>query len=144
MKKLKGKITISRPRGSGDQMATIEIIDQLSGCVAVGVEMPLQEFADALMGAGHVECDIEFNDSGVVGKKREVKRETVYIRGNRQSKDRAANVAAAFGKFEVDGWEGRRDDVENFHRRVSGSPPPGMDGEFYNVTFIRFVDPPPE
>lgn len=45
-------------------------------------------------------------------------------------------VAAALAPYEVDGWQGRSEDLFNGHRRVPGKPPR------YRVSFHRFVPRP--
>lgn len=75
MKKINGKITISR-RFSGDEdYMSISLKDDTSSVAICNVEMGLVEFARALTGLGYVDCDIDLYDTyEKAGKKLIVKR----------------------------------------------------------------------
>lgn len=138
MKTLKGNITISRPhRSDGLKTVEIRVLDASSGCEAISIVVPLDGFAEALMGLGHIACEYELNDSGVIGKTHEHK--TVIIKipdGEYNQKKRLAVIKLACAAIEVDGWKARYGDAENFHRRHGSN----IDGTAnYSVTFDRFV-----
>lgn len=144
MKKLQGKITISRPRGGheqpGEGRVSIRVEDEISGCVACEIEVPLVEFIEALF-CGYRQCTISLNDSGVLGKKREL-REIVVPRppigtGNSRSGRRNDETALKWIQKHAaheltDGWEPHHpQDVFNSHLWT--------DGDMVRVGLIRFV-----
>lgn len=134
-KKLKGGLTISRPQGShGPPYIELSINDDLSGSQFVTVRVSLAEFAEALTGPGHVECEFDFRPD-LVGLRRETKDE--WIAGDplpyaREGLPRENLAAPRLAPFEVDGWKGRVDDLFNHYRR---------NREGARVTFVRYVKP---
>lgn len=150
MLKLQGKITISRmerwrpcQRLSVTSTHELErplrilITDSISGCVAAHVSLSLTDFALALTGMGYVDCDLEFNDSGVVGMVAENKTELVPIPAEHPYNREAWSIAA-LAPFEVDGWKAREGDITNGHNFVRTKN--GM--TFQRVVFFRHVPRP--
>jgi len=130
--KLKGGLTISRPSGNLDfAYIEIRVNDELSGSQFVSVRVPLAEFAEALTGLAHVDCEFDLRPD-LVGMRRENKEEFVpggipYTAREAQQKIIAAELLAP---FEIDGWKGREADLFNHHRRNSCGA---------RVTFVRYV-----
>lgn len=131
-RKMKGSVSTNRPRGSGNpEYAQIDVNDELSGTRVLTVRIPLKDFAEALFGLAHVECEFDLNPD-LVGKKCEHKQEMVPIEDGLRYADRSSPLAAkALAPFEVDGWKGRVDDLFNPHRRGGNSA---------RVTFVRYVE----
>ncbi len=143
MKKLKGKITISRPTSShAEPYVSITVIDELAGREAVSVEIELANFAEALTGLSRVPCKLEWNDSGVIGKIRETKTEPVFIPGKVYASNRDEIARNALANHETDGWTGSVSDATNHHRRIDRRSPEGLDGAWQSVHFERWVDAP--
>lgn len=135
----KGKLTISRVRSNrGEGHVTIRIEDDTSGCIACEVKVSVVEFAEALMGHGYRECQFSLNESGVIGKKREL-REIVIPRppseGRRREEDAVAGLAwiqKKAAKELVDGWmPNHPSDVFNSHQWTGDKQ--------VRVSLIRFV-----
>jgi hypothetical protein len=115
MLNLKGSISIKHPHFSdGRQLIHIELIDEKSACPAIEVHLGLADFADALTGRGLVECDFDFNNSGVIGMVYEHKEELVPI-PEMLFRDDDKRIAEVLAPFEVDGWKGRTRDLVNHH-----------------------------
>lgn len=137
----KGKLSIHRQRSNvGDGCVSIEVTDQVSGCMAFYAEASLLEFAEALMAHGHRECEFRVFTK-YLGMKREV-RSIVIPRPERGGhlQDEAAEDAGLkwiikHAKKElVDGWEPHQpSEVFNGHRWVGTKQ--------VRVGLIRFVAP---
>lgn len=129
--KLKGRLTISRPRGGNSDYIEISITDQSSGTEFVSARVGLTDFAEALVGLALVDCEFDLRPDRV-GMKYEHKEEFVPcpISYARTAADREKIAAKAFKPFEVDGWKGRIDDLFNPHRRNQ---------EGARVVFTRYV-----
>lgn len=140
MKTLKANLTINRPYSGDSQgkVITIELTDELSGCIAVKVEVAGEEFMNALFSMAIRPCTMLFNDSGVVGMKSEHKQEHVFVPDG-DYKQRKTIAAKALNPHEVDGWKGDKDDCQNNHRRVKSEVRSGVKGYVMNVTFRRYV-----
>ncbi len=144
MKKLKGKITISRPTSTHrDPYVSITVIDAESGTEAVEVQMDLASFAEALTGMGRTECEFSWNDSGRIGKIREIKQVPVFVPDGPWD-DRRDDAARALAVHEVDGWHGSVSDATNHHRSMQREASGGKQGSWQSVGFERWVDPPTE
>lgn len=133
IKKLKGGLTISRPRGNLESdYVEISVSDKLSGSQCITIRIGLATFAEALTGLGHADCEFDFWPE-LVGMRRESKEETIksehlpYVKEGPLRENLARPLLAP---FEVDGWKGRVDDLFNQHRRTK---------EGYRVTFVRYV-----
>lgn len=127
--KLKGKISISRPiYGDNRKGIEITVIDKTSGCQFLTAYITLENFAEALTGQGHTECELEFFERAPIGKVREVKTEIVPRPKSHKDEEEAKRLLLP---FEIDGWEGEIRDMFNGHRRA---------GDGQKVTFVRFVD----
>ncbi len=127
---MKGQLSINRVYCShGDDYMSIRIEDCLSGVVFTEVEISLEGFARALSAEGNIDCDFTLRGIDLVGKKREVK--TCKIpQPDIFSEEITEN---AIGERESDGWEARREDLENRHNFTK-------DGHI-EVVFTRFVNP---
>lgn len=135
MKKLQGTLSISKVHASHEpNYVSLTVTDTLSGCEMVEVKISLEEFASALFSMANRPCEVEFNDSGPIGLKREYKTEVVFVPGDWN--DRKKNAKRAVKKFETDGWKGCVEDCENSHRRVGGHVDGGAN---YTVSFTRYV-----
>lgn len=132
MSRHKGHITISRPQYSdGRKLITVNLVDRMSGAECASLEIGYAEFAEALTGMGHIECEFEWRPQ-FVGLVREHKRETV--RGISRK-----DVAVALAKHEIDGWKAYEPDATNRHRIVRHNDDGTHDAA---VLFARYVEPP--
>lgn len=139
LKILKGELSISRPQFSdGRDVIHINLIDERAGSQAVEIHIGLADFAKALTGMGHVDCDFDFNDSGVVGTCHEWKEELVPI-PDMLFRDDDKRISAILNPLEVDGWKARRSDLTNHHRQICKERQ-----TFASVIFTRNVSCPPK
>lgn len=114
MKKLRGNITITRVRGGDDKTpVSITIIDETSASEAIEVRLTLNDFAEAMLGLGHVKCGVKWNDSGRIGKKREHK--TVMLTRNKSYSSDQSTEDAIIAPHEIDGWICDRESYRNHH-----------------------------
>ena len=131
---LKGEITISRVSSNKeDDYVSISVIDAEASVEIVNVKLSLAEYANVLTNHAHRPCEVDWNDTGTVGKVREWKEVLVpYDIACFRDKGKAA---AAFAPFSIDGWRGRESDYFNSHRDLL------KDGKRYRrVIFERFVE----
>ena len=133
-----GKITISRPHdGTYDnQQMRIELIDAGNSICLGEVRMHLGDFAEALLGLGHVDCEFDL-DTSRVGLIAERKTIDVYVPDGPFS-ERQERARQAVAAYEVDGWQGRISDALNHHRRKTTL---AVGGALYSVSFERLVPP---
>lgn len=133
MKKLQGKITISRytvgPNRSG---ITIRLEDETSGVECVEIELTVDALGLAITGASCQPCEFELRPA-FVGKIREYKTEVIPFDLKNYNKQKA-EAKAALKPYEIDGWTGNSNDLLNHHRRI------GADS--FRVAFHRYVDAP--
>ena len=143
MKELPGKITINRWSSNREPQygISIEIQDRISGCILIKVEMTLEEYALASTGLAYQPCQFSYNDSGVIGKKREIKVELVIIKGERYGEISAEAITKAFEPYEIDGWKGSICDAKNHKNDVTLYNGPGVQRR---VTFIRYIETEPD
>lgn len=113
---------------------TISVTDEASLATFLEVEVTPERFAMAIASRGDQECEFELRGLDVVGKRREVKREEVFV-PDHDFKDKKENARKAVAKHEVDGWLGCDEDAMNNHRRIR----PSDGGTYYRVGFVRFV-----
>ena len=140
MKTLPAEINIARPSYSdGRKLITIQITDKKSGCGAVAIEIGYAEFAQALTGLGAVDCQMTFNDSGVIGKKYEYKQEVVKIPKTllyTKSKQQQEALRACLECYETDGWIARDSDAMNHHHILEY-----RENDFMaRVSFTRYIE----
>jgi hypothetical protein len=134
---VKAKISIGRLfGGDGVKQARIEIVDEVSRVHFLDAIMSVEDFARALFGESSIPIDVTLRGLDLIGMRHEHKRELVpYVRDyNLKGEALKAAQDVALAPFEVDGWKGYRDDMENGHRR---SKMKGTDG--YLVSFHRHV-----
>ncbi len=138
MEDLKGKITISKVTSNIEpDFISITIVEAKSRCKAIEAKLSFENFTKALTGQGHIDCDLVFNDSGVIGKTREIKHEIIprpesykdlvddnINKGNYQ-------CVLALQALQIDGWEVRRSDIDNFYNWVGSDK--------VKVLFIRYI-----
>ncbi len=130
--KLKGKLHISLPSCStGKRAIHIEILDDLSGCQFVEVEVSLEDYVEASIGHRYVECDIDFAEKAPIGKLREYKTELVPRPPIASDKDQKRIGPKYLKPFEVDGWQGCLRDLFNPHK---------WQGDKVAVGFERWVE----
>lgn len=130
-----GKLSISRPRGSGPDYVSIALTDARNHSTIGEIRLDLTTFAEALFGMGYVDCTFDL-DTSHVGLDYEYKQVEVFVPEGPYLKGRV-QAALAVAAHEVDGWRGRVDDARNPHnvvRRVES-------GVYYRVHFGRYVQP---
>lgn len=131
---MKGSITISRPQRSDDaRYIQIEFNDESSGVNFLTARIGLEEFAETLTGLARSPCEFELRPS-LVGKIHQHKEVIVPYSGGYipVGETRRTVAKQALAPFEVEGWQGRTDDLFNHHRKIA---------EGYRVTFVRYVEP---
>ena len=137
MLELKGKITIGRPQCSdGREVITIDVQDNSSRCRIVNLEMTYENFTKALTGQGYIDCDIDFNDSELIGKKKEHKTVKVprmkgYERVNNKEIETHMVAYDNINQLFLDGWVPRYEDFNNHHKHT--------DDNHVMVIFERWV-----
>lgn len=136
---LKGHVTISRPHGDQCNYINIEIVDKLSGIQFVECHIEYADFAEAITGLGHTDCNFILRGLDGVGKTRETKSEKVFVPCTTFGGERKEAAAKAIAKYEVDGWVGRVRDATNQHRITKHTD----DGYYATVHFSRLVETPP-
>lgn len=126
MKIIKGTVYIGRMNCSHeDDYIVIELRDEQAHVIAAKAKIDLASFAKALTSQAS-ECNIEFNDSGLVGKTREHKIEAVEVPGPVYGIP-DAELKKHLAPFEVDGWIGRIADLKNPNRRHDGKNDVGFE-----------------
>lgn len=140
MKKLEGKITISRISSNiaGDYMQ-IKIEDKLSGCRVISVEVNTVEFMNALTNFAYRPCKLQLYENYPIGKTREVKKEVIVLDEGWISEDNEKKIIAeeAARPFEIDGWKLHHwNEAWNHHNIVKSE----KGKRYVSVGFIRFVE----
>lgn len=100
------QITISRPHGGGKDVVNIALYDPNAAVQFIDLEMSLANFAEALLGLGHVDCDVELRGAERVGKIRETRPleftfEHDRNSGARDARDKAKDICQQYAD---EGW----------------------------------------
>ena len=133
MKKINGKLTISRVHSTqSEDWIEVFLEDESSGIQFADVHIGLEEFSKAITGLGSRPCEIEVRGLDLVGKKLETKIHTVIFPIERTTK----MTEDVFSRFEQDGWEARRSDIDNHHNRIWTD---GLWNEKFRIVFQRYV-----
>jgi len=133
MKKIKGKLTISRVHSTQSEDWIEVLLEDESSCIQFAdVHIGLEEFSKAITGLGACPCEIEVRGLDLVGKKLETKICTVSFPTERT----VEMTEDVFKMFEFDGWEARRSDMNNSHNRMWIDT---VDLEKFRITFQRYV-----
>jgi len=135
--KLTGKLSVSRVTSSHrPHFIALELTDDASGCVVIKVEIDMVEYGNIVSGLSYRPCEFEFNDSGVIGKRVEHKREKVYIPDKLpyDSTKRLAILKQHSTQFETDGWKAQLSSTMRIVDDVDDH------GTYVYVPFIRYVD----
>jgi len=128
----KGNVTISRVNTGDGQYMEIRITDGSSGTEFVEAKLSLENFAQAIIGLGYVECEIETRRLDLVGKKREHKTEMVACNGWELDRKDESAINNVLAPYEIDGWIGSHYDMKN-SKNYRGH-------ETVKVSFTRYVD----
>ena len=137
-KKLNGHLSVSRISSNDDRvdnMVHIQLEDDKSSCNVINIYMNITEFGKVITGLSYVDCTFELNTSGVVGKKRENKTELIFVEDDVFSIQYGKNYSELLKPYEVDGWEGREEDLHNHHNHVKKDKK-----NYIRVSFTRFLD----
>ena len=136
MLRLKGNISINRfGGGRDDSEIQIEIGDEEARVQICTLTMSLHNFAECVTGLSHVDCSVDFNNSGKIGTIGESKEEMVPIPPYDERDSGGKWIKRALAPFTVDGWSPRDRDITNHHgwaRNKDGQ-------EFQRVVFFRNV-----
>ena len=131
MNTVKGQLSISRVHSNMDDgYVEIRFRDSDACCEFASFKLSVLDFAEALFGRGFVSGEIEIRGLDVIGMKAENKVELVRGELPYGNKKALAALQKEMKKFEVDGWEGRKSDLENPHNYRS---------EGVQVVFFRHV-----
>lgn len=139
MKKIQGKISISRWTSGGDQKhgISIDIEDSTTGCKIADLEMTVEEFAHCLFGSSYCNCEMEVYDAySKVGKF--PIRKTVWIEYTLYGRDpKMLNMFAkeSIKEHEIDGWQYNNHQLGNSHYRKKDT-----NINLYPVFLIKYVD----
>lgn len=132
-----GKLSIHRVHSNQDDgYVELRIEDTVSGCIASIAQLQIMDFGEAVLGRGFVDCTFQLNESGVIGKKRELRDIVIPcppLSGPKQTKEYAlAWINKHAAKELIDGWNPHSwNDVFNSHRWVGDKK--------VRVGLIRFV-----
>lgn len=147
MKPLEGRLTISRPQGglTDGKFVRVAIRDQTSSLEFVRLEIPLADFADALMGLSEVECQLTVNSLKDVGKVRESVRVTFPLDQNYLDRHHLSSYDRAGlsrhmkedpeGVFHKEGWK-----VSRHLGSQSSLTPNSPNGVRINTSMTRYVE----
>ena len=102
------------------------------GAWLLDIRVPLENFARAVTGLGHLSCEYDLNERCPIGKIKEIKYEKIQAPAYARPEDREIVTRYLLSPFEVDGWKGTGDDLYNSHKRKDGMA---------TVAFYRYVDP---
>lgn len=119
IEKLSGELSITQPQGTGPDCVCIMLKDKDAHVVVVEFEVSLEDFTRAL-GNRVVDCVFDFNDGGLVGKKRELKYVTIERNWGWSSNDEQIKECADKQlKVDIkDGWSYRLDSLKNGHNYI--------------------------
>lgn len=134
------KVDILRKRDSKLQnYIEVMVEDCASKTIFCVLTFTLEQFALSAIGnVGNVDCDATLYNLGLIGKRREHKREIVLMpKDERGPKREEAAAVIAVAAHEVDGWKGRAGDATNWHNR---KPEYDTDTHYaYEVIYVRYV-----
>lgn len=132
----KGSISIGRVTSNqGDPYIQIDVQDETSRVGFLRLEMSMVAFAQAITGLSVQPMSFDLRGVEFVGMHREHKTELVPRPPYATHNDRARIAADCLRSFEVDGWEGRADDLWNSHKAA---------GDMQRVHFERYVKAEPD
>ena len=143
--KLKGKIIATRVHHmnvhstaqSCEECMSIDIEDDISGLRVCEVRMSMSEFTKMLT-ASHAKCEIFRVKGAPIGQKYENKKVFIPHRLSSRVKndETLAEAKDMIEPLEVDGWNGRVEDLFNWNNRATDDK--GIEG--YNVNFFRWIE----
>lgn len=133
---MKGRISISRfmSNRKPERGISITVEDESSGVRFLDLTLSAENFGNAVTGLGSLECEFELRGTDLVGLKQEHKEESVAVPefpGRLSDKQ----ISLLLAPYEVDGWMGRGQDLNNHHRYDNKS-------KTVRVTFFRYVAAP--
>jgi len=137
-KKLTGKLDITRPMGSGENIISMRLHDDATGLIVWELDISAEDFAMGITGLSSRPVTFALFAAEFAGGRREHKEEIVprvdgEFPGATYLERKKAEADAALKPFEVDGWRGARGDYGNGHR---------SDGQGnYRVSFNRYFKP---
>lgn len=125
----KGALTISRVHSQDGDYVEIRIYDDKSHIEFLTVRASLVEFANALLGSGYREIEMELRGLSSIGMTAENKEVFVKCENNDAARKKAVKA------LEIDGWHARQDDVTNHHRITNN----GVTVVFFRLTGKPFI-----
>ena len=126
-----GEISISRYT-SGDKVK-ITIEDSTSRVDFLTIEISVEDFASALFGTANRKCEFSLTNPELVGKVYEYKKVLVPVDGYKRFSEE--EMDGLLSPFEVDGWKGRRYDLQNGNNHMTSG-----ENHFYTVLFGRYIE----
>jgi hypothetical protein len=133
LKQLEGRITISRTTSNkSEDKVTINITDASTGCCLLKTSMSVEGFGFAVTGLGFQKCDVDLYQEAcaIAGYVREHKHELLPQPEMYKGRYTEDEIQAMLTPYEIDGWEGRSEDLFNSHN---------SQGDKVRVLFVRYV-----
>lgn len=138
MKKIDARITILGGGRNETNEVTIEVVDELSGCTFLKIEMTPDQFVEAAMGRlGRQKCDCSIDRLHLVGKKLEI--DKIRIEMPECGYDEREKIAMGIAEKECpEGW------ISDGYFRSQGSFYRSGNKNMAQCTIRRWVDVPAE
>lgn len=112
---MKGRLEIGRTFGGRadetNRCVRIRVVDELSHCAFIDIELTLHEYGVALTNSP-AECEFELRALDRVGMTAENKTAIVRYKNKPNSRE---HDPKALAELEVDGWKVRQGDLRNSH-----------------------------
>lgn len=147
-----GKLDIGNSQMCGQTLTdedqhriVIRVTDADSRAKVLEVEVSLSDFAMAVTGHGHRECNVQFNANGIdlFGKEMETKTETIFVPYDMikyDNRERAPElVKPLVQQYEVDGWVAHLADITNTRNGTAVHKDFELTGYNMKVHFRRYV-----
>ena len=137
--KLEGKVTIHRIHSNKVDEDWIEITaeDNKSQVECIRIKIDLKTFANIITGHSYQPCEIEFNDSGKVGKTIEFKEMEIWV--PMYTCVEKEKIKEFLKIYEKDGWIPTLNDAANWQRTVKNEKHLNQEGRIQKVGFVRLV-----
>ena len=138
MLELKGTLSINRVCSNKEETyVSLNLNDENSHCNVVEIKISMKEFAQAVTGLNKQPCSFEYNNSGVIGRKKEYKKELVAL-PNFPYNVTDDVVKAALTQYETDGWQASVYDAKNHKNIIKYDSENKIN--IYDIGFVRYIE----